>query len=155
MLIISIVYILITMKKYDPEQSIGFLIHDLYRLIRQDFHRRVKHNGLTQEQWRALVHINRNEGCSQATLAALMDIRPITLSRLLDKMEQADWVERRPDPSDRRAIQLFIREKAQKMLVEMSIQALETRKKALDGLSKKQQQELFHNLNHIKENLSR
>src|SRR3546814_11223597 len=59
--------------------------------------------GLTRSQWSVLAHLARNEGINQAALAETLEIEPITLVRLLDRLEAAEWVERQPDPNDRRA----------------------------------------------------
>ena len=83
--------------------TFGFLLHDTARLLRRDFERRSKGTGLTRAQWAVLAYVARNEGSNQAALADMLDIEPITLVRLLDKLEAAGLVERRPDPADRRA----------------------------------------------------
>ena len=86
-----------------PEKSFGFLLYDAARLLRRDFERRAKQLGLTRAQWSVLAHLARNEGTNQAAAADVLEIEPITLVRLLDRLEAAGWVERRPDPNDRRA----------------------------------------------------
>src|SRR5690348_13133430 len=86
----------------DPERSFGFLLYDAARLLRRDFDRRARRIGLTRAQWSVLANLVRNEGVNQAGLADIMEIQPITLVRLLDRLEEAGWIERRPDPTDRR-----------------------------------------------------
>lgn len=126
------------MRSHDPRnpaQSLTFLIHDVARLVRRNFSRRASDLGLTPAQWQALAHLAKREGIRQATLAELMEIQPITLARLIDKLEAANLVERRPDPTDRRAVQLFLAEGAHGPLESMWELAAETRAEALAGLS--------------------
>ena len=69
------------------KDTIGFLLNDAARLMRKDFERRTRSLGLTRAQWQALFHLARNEGCNQATLADLLEVEPITLARLVDRLE--------------------------------------------------------------------
>ncbi|WP_028579008.1 MarR family winged helix-turn-helix transcriptional regulator [Desulfogranum japonicum] len=142
------------MKNYNPKESIAFLIYDISRLLRKDFDSRVQPLGLTQAQWRAIAHIARMEGCSQATLADVLEIKPITLCRLLDKLENANLVERRPNPQDRRAVQIYISEQARPRLDQMKELALQTRNRAIHGLSEEEQKQLTTTLLKVKKNLS-
>jgi len=96
--------------------GIGFLIGDSSRMLRRIFNDRIAPLGLTQAQWRALVHLSRNEGLNQVSLADLLDVQPITVARLIDKLVAAGLVERRPDPKDRRAQRLFLTEQAAPLL---------------------------------------
>lgn len=95
---------------------INILIYDVARLGRRCFDRRARPLGLTQPQWRMLAVLSKREGINQVSLADILDIQPITLTRQLDRLEANGWVERRPDPSDRRAIQLFLTAKAQPLV---------------------------------------
>lgn len=96
----------------NPNYTLGFLMGDTSRMLRRLFNERVTHLGLTQAQWRALAHLSRNEGLNQVTLADMLDVQPITVARLIDKLVAVDLVERRPDPHDRRAQRLFLTTKA-------------------------------------------
>jgi DNA-binding MarR family transcriptional regulator len=142
------------MKKIDPDNSIGFLIHDVGRLMRRNFDQRVQPLGLTQAQWRALVHISRHEGCRQATLSEILDIKPITLTRLLDRMQDAGWVERRPDMNDRRAVNIYITPKARPLMEKFKEFSIQTRQQSLEGISEDEYQVLLSTLKKIKRNLS-
>ena len=141
------------MKSNDPNKSIGFLIYEVSRLLRRNFDLRVQSLGLTQAQWRALAHIAHNEGCNQITLAEILEIKPITLSRLLDRLQTAGWIERRADPDDRRAIRLYISETARPLLAKMGELALKTRAQALTGMSEDEHRQLFTLLKKMKKNL--
>ncbi|EOD55052.1 MarR family winged helix-turn-helix transcriptional regulator [Aeromonas molluscorum] len=92
--------------------TLGFLIGDVHRLMRRHFQQQLEGSCLTLAQARALVHIARCEGMRQVELAERLDIQPITLARQLDQLAQSGLVERRPDPDDRRAHQLFLTEAA-------------------------------------------
>lgn len=139
----------------DPTRNIGFLLHEVARLMRRNFHRRVSALGLTQAQWRTLAYLARHEGINQAPLAELLEVKPITLARLIDRLEGAGWVERRRDPADRRVCRLYLTEAAQPMLVEMDQLAAETRKEALSGLTRTQQAQVRDLLGMLKQNLLR
>jgi DNA-binding MarR family transcriptional regulator len=84
-----------------PDQ-LGLLLHDASRLLRRRFEMRAAQFGLSSAQWRLLVHVLRETRVSQARLADRLEIEPISVSRLVDRMEQAGWVARGPDPDDRR-----------------------------------------------------
>lgn len=139
---------------YDPDRSFGVLISDLSRLLRRNFNRKVRDSGVTQSQWQALAYLRRWEGINQATLADLMDVQPISLARLVDRMESAGWVERRPDPNDRRAVRLFLCDKAQPLLDEMRESWLGFQALALTGIDAVELQQTLDTLAKIKANLT-
>jgi MarR family transcriptional regulator, transcriptional regulator for hemolysin len=138
--------------KFD-DRSLGFLVNDVGRLLRRNFNRRVQALGLTQVQWRALAHLSRAEGMTQVALAESLEIQPITLTRLIDRMAAAGWVERRNHPQDRRAVQLYLTPKAQPVLDQMHERAAMTVDLALAGLTGAQQKQLVEDLQHMKTNL--
>jgi len=140
----------------DPtlERSLGFLIHDVSRLLRKRFDRRAQHVGLTRAQWAVIAHLVRNEGVNQTTLAELLDVQKITLARLVDRLEQDGWVERRPDPSDRRANRLYLTDKVAPMWERMRELAGEIFEEALVGLSATEREGLIDRLMVVKRNLA-
>src|SRR5437868_12791988 len=121
----------------DLDRSFGFLVNDVARL----FGRRFDHNGqqrrlgLTRAQCRILGYLARNEGINQAGLADLLEIRPMTLVRQIDRMEEAGWIERHPDPADRRARRLYLTAKARPILGRIWNVANDTRDESLARLS--------------------
>ena len=121
----------------DLDLSFGFLVNDVARLFgrRFDFNGRRRRLGLTRAQCRTLGYLARNEGINQAGLADLLEIRPMTLVRQIDRMEEAGWIERRSDPSDRRARRLFLTEKGRRILNRVWDVASDTRDEALARLS--------------------
>jgi DNA-binding MarR family transcriptional regulator len=134
--------------------TFGFLLHDTARQLRRDFERRSKGTGLTRAQWAVLAYVARNEGSSQAALADMLEIEPITLVRLLDKLEAAGLVERRPDPSDRRVRRLYLTQATGPLLAQLQDLASETREAALAGLSDAERQLLTDLLMKVRSNLS-
>lgn len=136
-----------------PRLTLGFMLNDSARLLRRNFNRRVQNLGLTQAQWRLLARIAIDEGARQAQLAELLEMQPISVARLIDRMEAAGWVERRPDPTDRRAVNLYLTEKAEPILDELWGRAEETQTLALAGLSQEAREELMQSLETIRENL--
>jgi len=143
------------MSTPDPQRSFGFLLHDIARLMRKQFTRRVQSLGLTQTQWQALVHLSRNEGIRQVALADILEIQPITLARLVDRLQAAGWVERRADPDDRRAFQLYLTERARPLLDQLWTAAQMIRNEAMAGLSVAAQTQMIEALCAIKHNLVR
>jgi MarR family transcriptional regulator, transcriptional regulator for hemolysin len=119
----------------DLERSFGFLVNDVARLFGRRFDHNGRRLGLTRAQCRTLGYLARNEGINQAGLADLLEIRPMTLVRQIDRMEEAGWIERRPDPADRRARRLFLTGKAWPILDRIWDVANETRDEALTRLS--------------------
>ena len=92
--------------------EIPMLVIDVGRLMRTDFDRRAARFGLTRAQWRAVKRLHREEGLRQRELAELLEIEPIALGRVLDRLEKSGFVERRADPSDRRAWRLYLTPRA-------------------------------------------
>ena len=88
----------------DGIDRLGFLIHDVQRLLRKRFETRASGLGLSSAQWRLMVRVAKEEGISQARLAELLEIEPISVSRLVDRMEEGGWIERRSDAADRRVL---------------------------------------------------
>jgi MarR family transcriptional regulator for hemolysin len=140
-------------KPFDPDRSLGVLISDVARLLRRNFDRRLQSLGLTQAQWRAIVHVSRSEGMNQVALAECLEIQPITVARLIDRMEAAGWIERRNDPLDRRAVRLFLTAKCQPVLEEIHARAAETIAESVLGVAASTQNQVFEGLQRIKQNL--
>lgn len=100
-------------------RNLGFLMRDISRLYAKYFERHAHELNLTLPQCKVLGQLSRNEGISQAQLAELTITDPMTLVRTLDRMQQDGWVERRPDPADRRAHRLYLREPAKPIVARM------------------------------------
>lgn len=139
-----------------PQRTLGFVLHDVARAMRKRIEQRARAEALplTRAQWSVLAHLSRQEGINQAALAQILDIEPITLVRLLDRLQAAGLVERRPDPTDRRARVLFLTPAAHPLLDRIWTVAAAVREEAMDGLSDAQREALMQTLLTIKFNLS-
>ena len=94
------------MTQYDSD--LLFLLHDVARLLRTDADRRAREHGMTRAQWAILVRLDHRPGLSQKELAELLEVEPITVARLVDRLEARGMVERRPDQRDRRIWRLHL-----------------------------------------------
>jgi MarR family transcriptional regulator for hemolysin len=137
----------------ETEGAFGFLIHDIARLMRKNFNRRVQSLGLTQAQYRVILHLSRCEGIQQVALAEILEIQPITLARLLDKLEATNLIERRRDPEDRRAFCLYLTTSAYPLLETILQLATQTRADAIGQLTGDELAAFSITLKTLKENL--
>lgn len=133
---------------------LGFLLHDASRLMRKRFEQLAGRHGLSSAQWRLLVRVFKEEGVAQARLAELLEIEPISVSRLIDRMVDGGWIERRVDDSDRRVRQIFLTEHSRKIFGEMRGVAAQVFDCALTGLSPEERKATLHGLSTICSNLS-
>lgn len=97
-------------------ENIGYLLSDRSRLLRRAFDDRVRAVGVTGPQARLLMFLSRNEGENQGFYAEQLDVEPITLCRMVDRMADAGLIERRRDPADRRAWRLHLTDKSNAMI---------------------------------------
>jgi len=132
----------------------GFLLTDASRLYVQRFEERARELGLTLQQCRALVRLAQREGISQAQLADAADIEPMTLVRILDRMETDGWLERRNDPADRRARRLYLTAKGRPLLEEIWRVSDLTRDETFAGISRAHAELLITLLEKISVNLT-
>jgi len=137
----------------DHTSSLGFVLHDVSRLLSKRFEQLAGHLGLTRSQWRAVVYLSRSEGMNQACLADMLEIEPITLARMIDKLEQRGLIERRVDPGDRRAWRLFLKEEARPLLEAIAPLGETTRAEALEGVGDEVRDRLMETLTLMKSNL--
>jgi len=136
------------------EESLGFLLGDISRLMRRRFQQRLEgESALTLAQAKALVYLSRHQGLRQVELAEMLEVQPITLARLVDQLVQHGLVERRPDPGDRRANHLFLTDAAAPHLTAIRQVGAEIRKEVLRGVDKQQAATLLLVLNQIHDNL--
>jgi MarR family transcriptional regulator for hemolysin len=130
----------------NPTQpTLGFLVHDVARLLRKRFEQTARRAGLdlTRSQWQVMAVLAKNEGIQQGALAELLEIEPITLVRILDRLQALELIERRPHATDRRIWLLFLRPKAGPILERMRELGELTRSEALVNVSKDDQQRLM------------
>lgn len=136
------------------EQNLGFLTNDIARLIRKRFDMSARHLGITGPQWRALLVIVRNPGISQGAVAEYLDVEPITTCRMIDRLEQAGFVERRRHPDDRRAWQLHLTAQAEPLIDALKTHAAYVLDKAQAGFSQEETDLLTKMLVRMRDNLS-
>jgi len=142
------------MLREDLSRNFGFILHDVARLLRTTFDRRVKSLGLTRSQGWVLNHLFRNDGMTQSDLADLLQIEKATLGRLLDRLEAKGWVRREADATDRRAKRVFLTEEVVPALKAMRGAAADVRRAALAGLSADEQERFVDTLLAVKANLN-
>ncbi|HUB96912.1 MAG TPA: MarR family transcriptional regulator [Stellaceae bacterium] len=139
---------------YDFERSFGYVLYEAARLMTRRFEQRARRLSLTRAQCHVLVILARHEGVNQARLAEFLDLEPISLARVLDRMEQAGWVERRSDPADRRARLLYMTEKAKPVFDSILEVGAEVRADALAGLGHDDRERLLELLQQVRDNLA-
>jgi len=142
-----------TLKSSEVER-LGFLLHNIPRLVRKRFEGQGNPHGLSVAQWRLLSWILKGHGANQARLAELLEIEPISVSRLLDRMEESGWVERRQGVEDRRVRMVFATPKACEAHKEMKKLAVQIYEEALAGIDEQQRGALMAALEKMAENLS-
>ena len=138
----------------DSIEGLGFLIHDSARLLRKRFEKKGSAYGLSAAQWRLLVRLVKEEGVAQARLAELLEIEPISVSRLLDRMEEGGWIERRQDAGDRRVRMIFPTDKSRQAFAAIKSVAGDVYDAALAGLTADEKRALVKGLTAIITNLS-
>ena len=140
----------------DRLRNFYFLLKDVARLTARNFERHAAEVqlGLTLAQCRVLVYLQRTEGISQVRLAYLTDTDPMTLVRILDRMENDGWLERRLDPSDRRARRLYLKPAAQPVLKQIWAIGDRSRNESLAGLEIAERTQLLDLLERVHGNLN-
>jgi MarR family transcriptional regulator for hemolysin len=144
-----------SIKRDPPHASVGFLMHEVSRLLRREISRRVQRLGLTTAQWVALARLSFHEGINQAALADILEVQPITLGRTLDRLAEAGLVERRPDPGDRRAFQLYLTPAARPLMEKLYEAAAQVREQALAGMPAETRAMVIDVLTGMRNNLMR
>jgi MarR family transcriptional regulator, transcriptional regulator for hemolysin len=136
-----------------PERTLGFLLHDVARFLRKRFEQNARDLGLTRSQWQVLAHLAQNEGIQQSALADLLELEPITLVRILDRLQAIDLIRRGPHPKDRRVWLLYLRPEARPLLDRMREIGVATKAEALMGISEADRERLIEILSTMKTNL--
>lgn len=136
-------------------ETIGFLLNDTARMFRRAYNARTRDSGITALQSRVLSYLARYPGIRQGPLAELIEVEPITLSRMIDRLEESGLVERRADPTDRRAWQLHLTASAEPLLDTLRETARDVVAEATEGLSDAERDELTRLVERVRANLSR
>jgi MarR family transcriptional regulator, transcriptional regulator for hemolysin len=141
------------MLQASQNREFGFILHDVARLLRTYADYRAAQFGMTRAQWAVLVRLDRSEGLNQSELAEMLDLQPITLTRLLDKLSNSGLIERRPDPDDRRAKRLFLTSAARPLLEQLASLGENTMASALQGVAPEDVDRMVSHLEVVRENL--
>jgi MarR family transcriptional regulator for hemolysin len=141
------------MPARSPKRELAFLIVDTARLLRTYADQHAATIGMTRAQWAVLVRLERAEGLKQAELAEMLDLQPISLTRLVDRLCDHGLIERRSDPKDRRAKRLFLTPAARPLLERLHAIGESLMTDVLDGVDGKALAEMLGQLGRIKENL--
>jgi len=136
-----------------PARELAFAIHDAARLLRTYSDQRARQIQMSRAKWAVLAKLRRAEGVKQRELADSLDLAPISLARLVDKLSACGLVERRADAADRRANRLFLTEQAAPTLKRLDVLAEAVMAHALEGLDEQQIAGLTAGLQRIKANL--
>ena len=134
--------------------TFGFLVTDVTRLMRKHFDRRAARFNLTRAQWRALKRLHHDEGMRQNELAEFLEMEPIAVGRVIDRLQKAGFVERRADPADRRAWRLHVSANAQDVLEDMEKLSNELYRQAQRGIPASELKTMISVLARMKDNLN-
>ena len=143
------------MLQASRNREFGFILNDVARLLRTYADYQAAQFGMTRAQWAVLVRLDRSEGLNQSELAEMLDLQPITLTRLLDKLCDSGLIERRPDPDDRRAKRLFLTSAARPLLAQLGSLGENTMASALEGVASEDVERMVSQLEVVRENLRR
>jgi len=141
------------MAKQPLKREIAFTIMDVARMLRTYADQRARQFGISRAQWAVLVRIDRTEGLKQSELAEILDLQPISLTRLLDRLAESGLIERRADPNDRRANRLFLKPAARPLLEQLAELGTDMMATVLDGLDAESNERLLRDLGLVKDNL--
>lgn len=136
-----------------PARELAFALHDTARMLRTYADQRSREVHMTRAQWAVLAKLRRTQGVKQCELAEALDLAPISLGRLIDKLTASGLVERRDDATDRRAHRLYLTDDAAPTLKKLDVLAEAVMARALDGLDEAAIVELTAGLQRIKTNL--
>lgn len=136
-----------------PNREFAFTLNDVARMLRTYADQKAAQFGITRAQWAVLVRLDRSEGLKQSELAEILDLQPISLTRLLDKLSDCGLIERRADPVDRRAKRLFLTPAARPLLEKLGDLGENLMATALAGVPPESVERMIAWLDLVKENL--
>ena len=137
------------------DENIVTLLAQVSRLLRRSFDERARGIGVTRPQWQVLSLLLLHAGSNQGALAEMLEVEPITLGRMIDRLAEAGLVERRADPADRRAWRIFLTGKGEGLLDKLRPFGRETLSAALEGVSEADRATFMATLTQVRVNLSR
>ena len=134
-------------------REIAVSIMDVARMLRTYADQRARQFGISRAQWVVLIRLDRSEGLKQSELAEILDLTPISLTRLLDRLAENGLIERRADPNDRRANRLYLTPAARPLIEQLAKLGTDMMETVLDGLDGKANERLLRDLTLMKDNL--
>jgi MarR family transcriptional regulator for hemolysin len=134
-------------------REFAFVLMDVARMLRTFADQRARQFGVSRAQWVVLMRVDRFPGLKQSELAEMLELQPITLTRLLDRLTESGLIERKPDPNDRRANRLFVTPAAKPLLERLVVLGADMMETVLDGLDPKTIEAMLHQLEAVKGNL--
>ncbi|MEA3177303.1 MAG: MarR family transcriptional regulator, transcriptional regulator for hemolysin [Gammaproteobacteria bacterium] len=137
----------------DREVRFAFLIHDVSRLRRVMFDRIVRGLGTSRSQWWVLAFLSRDDGSPQTNLADELDVGKVALGGLIDRLEEAGMVQRRPDPIDRRVKRVFLTKEGRKLVSQNKELDKSVNETTLQGVSEADFEITMRTLDKMKTNL--
>jgi MarR family transcriptional regulator for hemolysin len=140
-------------ERITPNREFAFLLNDVARLLRTYADQRAAQFGITRAQWAVMWRLDRTEGLKQSELAEMLDLQPITLTRLLDRLAEHRLIERRDDPNDRRANRLFLTPSARPLLEQLGELGEDLMATVLAGIDQATVKDMLANLSIAKDNL--
>ena len=141
------------MSQLPLKREFAFTIMDVARLIKTYADQRARQFGISRAQWAVLIRIERTEGLKQSELAEMLDLQPISLTRLLDRLADNGLIERRADPNDRRANRLYLKPAAKPLLEQLAALGTDMMGTVLKGLDESTIERMLKELGRVKSNL--
>lgn len=141
------------MPQLPLKREFAFTIMDVARLIKTYADQRARQFGISRAQWAVLIRIERTEGLKQSELAEMLDLQPISLTRLLDRLADNGLIERRADPNDRRANRLYLKPAAKPLLEQLAALGTDMMGTVLKGLDETTIERMLKELGRVKSNL--
>jgi MarR family transcriptional regulator, transcriptional regulator for hemolysin len=141
------------MSRFPRTREIAITLMDVARMLRTYADQRARQFGISRAQWVVLMRLDRSEGLKQSELAEILDLQPISLTRLLDRLSDSGLIERRADPNDRRANRLYLTPAARPLLKQLAALGDEMMETVLQNVSPAAQEQLLGDLGIMKDNL--
>lgn len=135
------------------KREIAFMIKDVSRMMGTYADQQGRVLGISRAQWTVLVRLERTEGLKQSELAEILDLQPISLTRLLDRLDENGLIERRADPNDRRVNRLYLKPAARPLLDQLAILSESLMGTVLEGIEPESMERMLRDLGRIKDNL--
>ena len=141
------------MPQFPTSREIAVAVMDVARMLRTYADQRARQFGISRAQWVVLMRLQRQEGLKQSELAEILDLQPISLTRLLDRLSENGLIERRPCPNDRRANRLYLTPAARPLLKQLTALGTEMMGSVLENVDAESQERLLRDLELMKDNL--